>query len=115
MLVGHNLESDFKMLGITRQQLVQKNVEIFDFADIFKVGAQHCALRDVVYYLCNQKRIQEYDDQERVNEGHNIEIDSRYTLKAYKSYTKMNKEDVKSGSQLRACKSLAFTRSAHFV
>jgi hypothetical protein len=80
-LVVYNCQSDFKMLGITREYLKKELIaEFFDFAEIYF----QCSLWDVVYYYCNKKRIQEYDDKERANGGYNIEIGSRYTLIAKK-------------------------------
>jgi hypothetical protein len=98
------------MLGITREYLEKESIaEILDFAEIYF----QCSLWDVVYYYCNKKRIQEYDDKERVNDGHKIEIDSKYTFIAYKNYIKQGIAVLKTGQQLKNCKLLIMQRSMH--
>ncbi len=106
----YNCQSDFKMLGITREYLEKELIaEIFDFAEIYF----QCSLWDVVYYYCNKKWIQEYDDKERVNDGHKIEIHSRHTLIAYKNYINQGIAVLKTGQKLKNSQLLMMQRSVH--
>jgi len=70
------------LLGLSVNDLKDINCEIIDIADDFTDRVGRVGLKDIVYYLFKAK-IQSYDPIERVNSGHNCEIDSRFTLKSY--------------------------------
>ena len=73
-VILHSADGNFKLLGISQQELESNNTTVIDISKLFMNKATNRAsLKDIVYYLVG-RRIQEYEEN-----SHNCEIDARYT------------------------------------